>query len=44
MSEIPNEATRKALVAAEAKELGLILDDARAFGAADSLMAFLDGE
>ncbi len=44
MPEIPNEATRRALVAAEAKELGLIPDDAPAFDTADSLMAFLDGE
>ena len=44
MPKIPNEATRKALVAAEAKELGLIPDDAQAFDTADSLMAFLDGE
>lgn len=43
-SETPNEETRRALVAAEAKELGLIADDAPAFSDADELMAFLEGE
>lgn len=43
-SEIPNEETRRALVAAEAKELGLIVDDAPAFDDVDKLMAFLEEE
>lgn len=43
-SETPNEETRRALVAAEAKEQGLITDDASAFGDTDKLMAFLEGE
>ena len=41
---IPNEETRRALVAAEAKELGLISDDAPAFADVDGLMAFLEEE
>lgn len=40
--QTPTEETRKALVAAEAKELGLIPDDAIVFSDADELMAFLD--
>ncbi len=43
-SGIPNEETRRALVAAEAKELGLIPDDSSAFEDADELMAFLEEE
>lgn len=43
-AETPNEETRLALVAAEAKELGLISDDAPAFDNVDELMAFLDEE
>ena len=42
--ETPNEETRRALIAAEAKQAGLIPDDAVAFSGADDLMAFLDGE
>lgn len=42
--EVPNMATRRALVAAEAKQLGLIPDDSASFDDADELMAFLDGE
>ena len=38
---VPN---RRALVAAEAKELGLIPDDAPAFADVDGLMAFLEEE
>ncbi len=38
-----NEETRRALAAAEAKELGLVADDAPAFDDADELMAFLEG-
>ena len=44
VSETPNEETRRALVAAEAKQLGLLPDDAAVFADADELMAFLDGE
>ena len=40
---VPNE-TRRALVAAEAKELGLIPDDAPAFDDIDGLVAFLEKE
>ncbi|MEG2533614.1 MAG: hypothetical protein RSB04_11445 [Gordonibacter sp.] len=40
--ETPNEETRRALVAAEAKELGLIPDDSAYFNDIDELMAFLD--
>lgn len=40
----PNEATRRALVAAEAKELGLIPDDAVSFESVADAMAWLDGE
>lgn len=43
-SEIPNEETRRALVAAEAKERGLILDDAPAFDNVDKLITFLEKE
>ena len=39
----PNEETRRAMIAAEAKELGLIPDDAPGFTDADELVAFLDG-
>ena len=41
---VPNEETRRALVAAEAKELGLIPDDAPAFDDIDGLVAFLEEE
>lgn len=40
--EAPNETTHRALVAAEAKELGLIPDDSKSFRDVDELMAFLD--
>lgn len=42
--ETPNEETRRALAAAEAKERGLILDDAPAFDNVDKLMTFLEKE
>ena len=42
--EVPNDETRRALIVAEAKEMGLIADDARAFDDVDKLMAFLDEE
>ena len=42
--EIPSEETRRAMVLAEAKAMGLIPDDAPSFSDADELMAFLDGE
>lgn len=41
---VPNEETRKALLAAEAKELGMLTDDAASFDDVDSLMAYLDDE
>ena len=41
---VPNEETRRALVAAKAKELGLIPDDAPAFDDIDGLVAFLEEE
>lgn len=40
--EVPNEETRRAMVLAEAKEFGLIPDDAPAFANADDAMAFLE--
>ncbi|MEY8436292.1 type II toxin-antitoxin system RelB/DinJ family antitoxin [Atopobiaceae bacterium 24-176] len=40
----PNEATRRALVAAEAKELGLLPDDAVSFESIADAMAWLDEE
>lgn len=41
---IPNPDTYRAMIAAEAKSLGLIPDDASSFRDADALEAFLDGE
>lgn len=41
--ETPNEATRRAMVLAEAKAMGLVPDDSPAFTDADELMAFLEG-
>lgn len=41
--EEPNEETRRAMVLAEAKELGLIEDDAVSFDSADDAAAFLAG-
>ena len=38
----PNEATRRAMVAAEARELGIIPDDTPAFTDVDDLLAYLD--
>ncbi len=43
-TETPNEETRRALIAAEAKELGLLPDDSACFDDVDELMAFLDKE
>ena len=40
----PNEVTRRALVEAEAKELGLIPDDSPSFNDVDSLMDFLESD
>ena len=40
--EVPNEATRRAMVLAEARELGILPDDCPSFDDADDLMAFLD--
>lgn len=40
--EVPNETTRRAMVEAEAKELGLLPDDAPTFSDADELLAYLD--
>ena len=40
--DVPNEETRRAMVAAEAKMLGLIPDDAPSFDNADDAMAFLE--
>lgn len=42
--EIPTEETRKALVEAEAKELGLIPDDSPRFSTAKELIAYLESE
>lgn len=38
----PNEATRRAMVAAEARELGIIPDDTPTFTDVDDLLAYLD--
>lgn len=40
--ETPNEETRRALIAAEAKELGLIPDDSICFSNVNELMSYLD--
>lgn len=40
----PVEETRRALIAAEAKELGIIEDDARSFKTAEEVMAWLDDD
>ncbi|WP_455139968.1 type II toxin-antitoxin system RelB/DinJ family antitoxin [Thermophilibacter sp.] len=42
--EEPNEETRRALLLAEAKEAGLIEDDAVTFDSVDDAMAWLDGK
>lgn len=39
---VPNEATRRAMVAAEARELGLIPDETPTFDNVDDLLAYLD--
>lgn len=41
-AEVPSEETRRAMVMAEAKELGIIADDDPAFADVDALMASLD--
>jgi DNA-damage-inducible protein J len=41
---IPNEVTRKAMLAAEAKELGLIPDDSKTFNSVDDAMDYLNQE
>ena len=40
--EAPNEATRRAMVIAEAHELGILPDDSSSFDNVDDLMSFLD--
>ena len=40
--EVPNEATRRAMVIAEAHELGILPDDSPSFNNADELISFLD--
>ena len=40
--EVPNEATRRAMVIAEAHELGILPDDSPSFDNVDELMTFLD--
>lgn len=40
----PNEETRRAMVEAEAKELGILPDDSPTFADMASLMSYLDGE
>ncbi len=42
--EVPNEETRQAMVAAEAKAMGLIPDDSVSFTDVKEMMAFLDRE
>lgn len=41
-AEVPNEATRRAMVIAEAHELGILPDDGPSFNNADELISFLD--
>ena len=41
---MPNEVTRRAMVIAEAHELGILPDDSLSFNNADELMSFLDEE
>lgn len=41
-SEVPNEETRRAMVLAEAKELGIIEDDAATFENVDDAIAYLE--
>ena len=41
-AEVPNEATRRAMVIAEAHELGILTDDSPSFNNADELISFLD--
>ena len=43
-SEVPTETTRRALVEAEAKELGIIPDDSPSFANINDLKDFLDKE
>ena len=40
----PTEETRRAMVMAEAKELGIIADDSPSFNSVDDTMAYLDRE
>ena len=40
--EVPNEATRRAMVIAEAHELGILPDVSPSFDSVDELMSFLD--
>ena len=42
--EVPTEVTRRAMVSAEAHELGILPDDSLSFNNADELMSFLDEE
>lgn len=43
-AEEPSEHTHRAMIAAEAKELGIIDDDAVSFSTANEAMSWLDGE
>lgn len=40
--EVPNEGTRRAMLLAEAKEMGLVEDDAIRFDNADDAIAYLE--
>ena len=40
--EVPNEETRRAMVLAEAKEMGLIEDDAATFDSVEDAIAYLE--
>lgn len=42
--EMPTKTTKKALVEAEAKELGIIPDDSPSFDSVDDLKKYLDAE
>ncbi|CAM3124345.1 type II toxin-antitoxin system RelB/DinJ family antitoxin [Lactiplantibacillus plajomi] len=41
-SDVPTEATKKAIVTAQAKELGILPDDAPTFNSVDELKTYLD--
>ena len=40
--EVPNEETRRAMILADAKEMGLIRDDAATFGNVEDALSYLE--